>query len=60
MTLEKAIKYLGIMLENYDPACPFDEVDAIQLAIEALKLVQELRLYHNVLPNYSLPGETER
>ena len=34
-------------------------IKALNLGIEALKLVRELRLHHNVLADYSLPGETK-
>ena len=59
MKIKEAIKEL----ENILAACTIlqyhDTPDALKLGIEALKLIRELRLHHNVLPDYFLPGETK-
>lgn len=59
MTIDKAIEYLGIMLGNYDRTCPFDEVDALTLGIEALKRVKESRKKAYFTTRSPLSGETK-
>jgi len=59
MTINQAIEYLEIMLRNYDPACPFDEVDALKLGIEALKRIRNSRIGYDPSGGHKLPGETE-
>lgn len=58
---EKALKKAIELLESAKEGWPvFDTEDyyrALELGLEALKLIRELRLYHNVLSDYSLPGE---
>ena len=55
MTIDESIKTLPSI-----PVKPLTkgQLGALQLGMEALKLVRELRLHHEVLPDYLLPGET--
>ncbi len=61
MTLDRAIKCLQRIWENYDPACPFEEQKrALELGVEALKRVKKYRiLFENEAELSQLEGETK-
>ena len=60
MTIDEAIELLKGEAWCLAQKDALDLVAAVNMGKEALKLIRELRLYHNVLPEYSLPGETEK
>ncbi|MBA7687584.1 hypothetical protein ES703_96048 [subsurface metagenome] len=60
MKLEKAIELLKDLGEGVSLPDMQEYQDAIQMGIEALKHIYELRHHHNVLSDYLLPGETKK
>jgi len=58
MQINKAIEILSHHLKLWTPQDPKDDIDAIQLGIEALKEVREARLMGDHLGHTLLPGET--
>uniref|UniRef100_A0A6H2A0Y8 Uncharacterized protein n=1 Tax=viral metagenome TaxID=1070528 RepID=A0A6H2A0Y8_9ZZZZ len=58
MKLEKAIEILTFWHDNASPTLKGDYKDALNLGIEALKLVKEGREKGTIIPTYLLPGET--
>ena len=59
MLLKEAIKIHTINNEHNPNYTDADREKAHQLVLEALKRLQELRLYEGINPNALLPGETE-
>jgi hypothetical protein len=60
MTLDGAIKRLKIIAEEQDEDWLDFEYSALQLGIEALKRIKELRYEERKLAVWLLPGETEK
>lgn len=59
MTLEKAIKSNVNLLQDKSSNLIEREVESIQLGIEALKRIKEVRFDHRLIAWLKLPGETK-
>jgi len=59
MTIEKAIKILKTHREEIGQDCSYELDIAIQLGIEALKLLLYGREHRYLFPRERLPGETK-
>lgn len=60
MTIDKAIEILLDLLHKTPRFSPFDNRNAIELGIEALKRLKEHREDHIDITFRALPGETEK
>lgn len=58
MRIKEAIEIQQEVIKKGSLGDVIKTYSAMLLGIEALKLIRELRLHHEVLPDYRLPGET--
>jgi len=58
MTLQEAIKTLGLIVHDADSCFDDADIDALKLGIEALNRINETRLKQWNIFNIVLPGET--
>lgn len=59
MTIDEAIKNLQTIIENWDYFGEKGYAPALQLALEALKRLQDTRAGKYIIGIHTLPGETE-
>ena len=57
MTIDEAIRIHTLYLRGSDEVEPVDFDKAIRLGIEALELIQDIRIRFPTMPNLSLPSE---
>ncbi len=57
MTLDKAIQYLDIVLNDHPHLRPADFGQAVKLGQEALKRIKESRTPESINPHLPIPGE---
>ncbi len=57
ITIDKAIEILELNVQEAGKKMPADTLEALKLAIEAVKVVKAIRPYSNSNKSYYLPGE---
>lgn len=60
MTLDKALEILELYIPDPESVAVTDSIPAIQLGLEALRLVRAIRHAHPQFKAWELLGETEK